>query len=140
MSMSKSSLTNRDDYFHGHNIWPKKNKNKQMKRIIIFFAFLIPLISIAQKDKLPLVIAPKFKKDSVNIKTFGAIADGNFLNTKSINAAIDALAKSGGGVVLIPSGLWLSGPVVLKSNINLHLATGATLLFTVQLVLSNLQV
>ncbi len=38
--------------------------------------------------------------------------------------------KKGGGVVLIPSGLWLTGPIVLKSNINLHLANGATLLFT----------
>jgi len=38
--------------------------------------------------------------------------------------------KKGGGVVLIPAGLWLTGPIVLKSNINLHLANGATLLFT----------
>lgn len=101
-----------------------------MKRIIIFFAFLFPLISVAQKDKLPLVIAPKFKKDSFNIKKFGAIADGHFLNTKSIQNAIEALAKKGGGVIIVPAGLWLTGPIVLKSNINLHLANGATLLFT----------
>ena len=40
------------------------------------------------------------------------------------------LHKKGGGVVLVPSGLWLTGPIVLKSNINLHLANGLTLLFT----------
>ncbi len=80
--------------------------------------------------RVPVVIAPKFKKDTISIIKHGAVADGNTLNTKSINAAIDAMHKKGGGVVLIPAGLWLTGPVVLKSNINLHLANGATLLFT----------
>jgi polygalacturonase len=73
---------------------------------------------------------PVFKKDTFNIKKFGAVPDGYFLNTLAINSAIDACTKKGGGIVLIPSGLWLSGPVVLKSNVNLHLADGATLLFT----------
>jgi hypothetical protein len=97
--------------------------------IIIISAFVFPVM-YAQNAKLPVIIAPKFKKDTSNILKFGAMPDGYTLNTKSINAAIDAQAKKGGGVVLIPAGLWLSGPVVLKSNINLHLATGATLLFT----------
>jgi polygalacturonase len=97
--------------------------------IIIISAFVFPVM-YAQNAKLPVIISPKFKKDTSNILKFGAMPDGYTLNTKSINAAIDAQAKKGGGVVLIPAGLWLSGPVVLKSNINLHLATGATLLFT----------
>jgi polygalacturonase len=50
-----------------------------------------------------------FKKDTLSIKKYGAVSDGNTLNTKSINATIDALSKKGGGVVLIPSGLWLTG-------------------------------
>ena len=58
------------------------------------------------------------------------MADGSTLNTKSINEAIDACNKKGGGVVMLPAGLWLTGPVILKSNVNLHLAAGATLLFT----------
>ena len=101
-----------------------------MKKILIFFIFCNPIAVNAQWNKLPVVISPKFKKDTLSISKFGAVADGNTLNTKSINAAIDALAKKGGGVVLVPSGLWLTGPVVLKSNINLHLVTGSTLLFT----------
>lgn len=102
-----------------------------MKKIlVIFVAAFITSAVLAQKAKLPVVISPKFKKDTSNIVKFGAIPDGHTLNTKSINAAIEAQAKRGGGVVLIPAGLWLTGPVVLKSNINLHLATGATLLFT----------
>ncbi|MGB3007694.1 MAG: glycoside hydrolase family 28 protein, partial [Chitinophagaceae bacterium] len=101
-----------------------------MKKILIILAFCFPLLSIAQNRKLPIVISPKFKKDTLNIKKFGAVSDGYTLNTKSINEAIDALSKKGGGVILVPSGLWLTGPVVLKSNINLHLSYGATLLFT----------
>lgn len=87
-------------------------------------------IAFAQNWKLPVVNSPKFKKDTLNIKKTGAIADGYFLNTIPINSAIESLSKKGGGVVLVPPGLWLTGPIVLKSNINLHIANGATLLFT----------
>ncbi len=102
-----------------------------MKKVILLKLFTIVfLFAFAQKEKLPVIKSPVFKKDTLNIKKYGAVSDGNTLNTKSINATIDALSKKGGGVVLIPSGLWLTGPVVLKHNINLHLAAGATLLFT----------
>lgn len=102
-----------------------------MKKVILSKLFTIVfLFAFAQKEKLPVIKSPVFKKDTLSIKKYGAVSDGNTLNTKSINAAIDALSKKGGGVVLIPSGLWLTGPVVLKNNINLHLAAGATLLFT----------
>ncbi|HEV7782398.1 MAG TPA: glycoside hydrolase family 28 protein, partial [Chitinophagaceae bacterium] len=102
-----------------------------MKKTLLIFSFVaIAISSFCQQQKLPLVIVPKFKKDTLSITRFGAIPDGNTLNTKSINSAIGALNKKGGGVVVVPAGLWLTGPVVLKSNINLYLATGATLLFT----------
>jgi len=80
--------------------------------------------------KLPVIISPKFKKDTLSILKHGAVPDGHTLNTKSINATIEALNKKGGGVVLVPPGLWLTGPIVLKTNINLHLSAGATILFT----------
>ncbi len=100
------------------------------KFLFIFAASSIAATAFSQQWKLPVVIAPKFKKDTVSIVKFGAVSDGYTINTKSINAAIDAMTKKGGGVVLVPSGLWLTGPVVLKNNINLHLAAGSTLLFT----------
>lgn len=102
-----------------------------MKKFLAIVVMLfVSASAFTQNWKLPVVLAPKFKKDTINIKKTGAVADGYFLNTKAINGAIEALSKKGGGVVLVPAGLWLTGPVVLKNNINLHIATGATLLFT----------
>ena len=100
------------------------------KLLLLLTAFALLSNAFSQQQKLPVIVAPKFKKDTVSIAKSGAIPDGYTLNTKTINAVIDALSKKGGGVVLIPAGLWLTGPVVIKSNINLHLANGATLLFT----------
>lgn len=102
-----------------------------MKKILIVLPCLfLAIATFSQWDNLPVIIEPKFKQDTLSIATFGAIADGNTLNTKAINTTIDALSKKGGGVVVVPNGLWLTGPLVLKNNINLYLATGATLLFT----------
>lgn len=82
--------------------------------------------------ELPKVCGPDFKKDSVNILDYGAKNDGITLNTNAINQAINACNKNGGGTVLIPSGLWLTGPVILKSNVELHTETGAVVLFTAE--------
>ena len=80
--------------------------------------------------KLPVVDLPTFKKDTFNIIKYGAIPDGLSLNTKSINAAILECNRKGGGVVLIPAGLWLTGPIEIKTNVNLHLQKNALLQFT----------
>lgn len=79
---------------------------------------------------LPEIYEPHFKRDTLNIVAFGAKADGVTLNSKSINAAIDACNSKGGGVVMIPPGLWITGPITLKSNVNLYLAPNALLQFT----------
>ncbi len=79
---------------------------------------------------LPQVTRPHFKTDTFNIINYGAKADGITLNTQSINKAIAGCSAKGGGVVLIPQGLWLTGPIVLKSNVNLHVSRAALLQFT----------
>ncbi|WPU92401.1 glycoside hydrolase family 28 protein [Mucilaginibacter sabulilitoris] len=79
---------------------------------------------------LPRVSMPVFKKDTFNILKYGAKPDGLTLNTGSINKAIADCSAKGGGVVLIPQGLWLTGPVVMKSNVNLHVNRAALLQFT----------
>lgn len=102
-----------------------------MKNAMVLFALVLAaFVAEAQPYSLPAVITPKFRKDTARINQWGARPDGVTLNTRSIQDAIEQLAKKGGGVVLVPAGLWLTGPLTLKSNINLHLATGATLLFT----------
>lgn len=68
--------------------------------------------------------------DTVSIRRYGAVAGGKMLNTRVIQQAIDACHEGGGGVVLIPAGEWLTGPIVLKSGVNLSLAAGALLQFT----------
>jgi len=81
-------------------------------------------------SNLPRVSQPVFKQDTFNIIKYGAKADGITLNTASINAAITACSTKGGGVVLIPQGLWLTGPIILKNNVNLHVSRAALLQFT----------
>ncbi|MCD6288443.1 MAG: glycoside hydrolase family 28 protein [Candidatus Hydrogenedentes bacterium] len=63
-----------------------------------------------------------------NVMDYGAVPDGKTLCTKSIQKAIDECAKAGGGRVIVPGGKFLTGPIFLKSNINLEITAGATLL------------
>ena len=63
-----------------------------------------------------------------NVRAFGALGDGVRNDTHSLQAAIDTCAKRGGGTVLLTAGTYQSGPIVLKSDITLELASGATLL------------
>ncbi len=79
---------------------------------------------------MPVVNEPSFPDKEASIVDFGAIADGTTLNTDAINQAIAHISRNGGGKVIIPRGIWLTGPVQLKSNINLHLNEGALLLFS----------
>ena len=63
-----------------------------------------------------------------DIRDFGAICDSATPNTKAIQAAIDACAENGGGRVLFSEGVYITGTVVLRSNVNLHIEQTATLL------------
>lgn len=66
----------------------------------------------------------------INLKTFGGMGDGKTSNTVTIKRAIDKLASEGGGTLFFPSGIYLTGPVVLKSNITLDLEAGAVIKFS----------
>ncbi|GAA4460244.1 hypothetical protein GCM10023189_35060 [Nibrella saemangeumensis] len=80
--------------------------------------------------ELPNVLAPAFRKDTFNITRYGAVADGVTLNTQAINQAIEQCNRAGGGTVLVPKGFWLTGPIVLKNNVNLHVQDGALVQFS----------
>ncbi|WP_163410270.1 glycoside hydrolase family 28 protein [Flavobacterium ajazii] len=79
---------------------------------------------------MPVVKETSFPNFEVNITEFGATGDGIFKNTEAIAKAINHVSGKGGGKVIIPSGIWLTGPITLKSNVNLWLANGAVLLFS----------
>lgn len=64
----------------------------------------------------------------LNITQYGAVGDGQTLNTRAIQATIDAASKSGGGKVIFPAGKFLSGTIVLKDNVTLQLEKDAVLL------------
>ena len=72
--------------------------------------------------------APSHAATVCNVHAYGAKGDGVTKDTQAIQAAIDACEHKGGGVVLLAAGTYLSAPIVLKNNINLHLDKGATLL------------
>lgn len=72
--------------------------------------------------------APTLSAADLNIMQYGAAGDGQTLNTRAIQATIDACSKSGGGKVIFPAGKFLSGTVVLKDNVTLQLEKDAVLL------------
>ena len=80
--------------------------------------------------EMPKVQQPVFPAYEVNIEKFGAKGDGLFLNTKAINDAIKDVNQRGGGKVIIPEGVWLTGPIELLSNVNLYTEQNALVLFT----------
>lgn len=89
-----------------------------------------PAIYTSLPFKMDKVEQPTFPDYSVNIIDFGAKPDGITLNTKAINDAIQQVNAKGGGKVIIPEGLWLTGPIELLSNVNLYTEKNALVLFS----------
>jgi len=63
-----------------------------------------------------------------NIKDYGAIGDGHTLNTHAINQAIIACSKAGGGIVRVPQGNYLTGSIMMKSDVTFYLEQGARII------------
>ena len=116
-------------------------------KAFLFFASILGLLTLQQikcqqtstteemlyKDlpfKMEKVKKAVFPAYQVSIIDFGAKNDGVTCNTKAFSSAIDTVYKRGGGTVIVPGGLWLTGPITLKSNVNLHTERGALVLFT----------
>lgn len=107
----------------------KKHYSRTLKSTLGLL-FVLPQLCMAQEPARPIVQQVEFKKDTLNIGNYGAKGDGQFLNTATINQTIRTCSERGGGVVSIPAGIWLTGPIEMQSNVNLHLKRDAVLLFT----------
>lgn len=79
---------------------------------------------------MPKVNVTRFPDYRVSITDFGAIAGGLAKNTDAFEKAINYVHAKGGGKVSVPRGIWLTGPITLKDNINLHLEDGALIVFS----------
>lgn len=110
-------------------------------RILFLVAIIFSLTASAQTKneqyylqsapfKMPVVVEPTFSDKTFSINDFGAVGDGQTINTAAFAKTIDACSKAGGGKVVVPAGLWLTGPIQLQSNINLVVERGALIQFT----------
>lgn len=116
------------------------------KKIVSLFAFLlIPYYIYAQGNHTnevhgwdeatyrvieDAICAPSFPERTFPITRFGAKTNASAkVNQKAINKAIAACSKAGGGKVVIPEGVWMTGAIRMQSNVNLVIEKGATLQF-----------
>lgn len=124
-------------------------KFKRKHKITIFLCILLSLVLISffvhekqrEKTEIPKITdqipftfklpeKPSFSINNCNITKYGAVSKENIINTQSIQKAINDCAQKGGGTVSIPAGKWTTGAIQLKSNIDLDITEGATLMFS----------
>ena len=80
--------------------------------------------------QMPVVKAPSIPSRSVVLTDFGAVGDGRTLCTEAFAKAFDQLEKLGGGRLIVPDGIWFTGPIGLRSNTELHLEDNAIIVFS----------
>lgn len=85
-----------------------------MKKILLLLAFIVSLAAQAAGD--------------YDVRDFGAVGDGKTLDHGAINRAIDSCVANGGGRVVLPAGTYLCGSIRMKSDVELHISAGATIL------------
>ena len=118
------------------------------RRSVLFAGFAVPLLagcgvaprigSHPQRQvrasapfDMPAIAIPDFSASArFPITDFGAASSDQHKTSTAIARAIAAAHAAGSGVVVVPPGVWPTGPVSLRSNVNLHLEKGATLLFS----------
>lgn len=113
-----------------------------MKRILALAAAVVIAIGLDAKPyefeqlykglpfQMEKVQRPVIPNRSVKITDFGGVADGKTLNTEAFAKAMAALSAKGGGHLVVPEGIWLTGPIVFKDNIDLNISKGAIILFS----------
>lgn len=118
---------------------------KSLKLNLIVSIIIVLFVSACKEKKEPIiekdvwlamheiienVKEPVFQDKEYNILDYGAVADGITNNSNAFREAIKICTANGGGIVLVPTGKFLTGPIHLDNNINLHLNEGAEILFS----------
>ena len=80
-----------------------------------------------EMEQVQAVVIPDY---TVVLTDFGGVGDGETMCTEAFANAIKHLRKQGGGHLIVPEGIWLTGPIQLRSNIDLHLNAGAVVRFS----------
>ena len=99
--------------------------------MVVPIALAVSLTANAETPPaLPAVAMPMIPGNTVKLPDFGGNGDGQTLNTVAFEKAFAALAEKGGGKLIVPPGIWLTGPIKLCSNLDLHLERGALIQFS----------
>ncbi|OXB00198.1 glycoside hydrolase [Flavobacterium oncorhynchi] len=120
------------------------NKSITYREVVFYSIMIMMVISCSKKITTVTEVDPWKRMESIiksipethfpdktyNVNDFGAVADAKTSNTLAFEKAIKACASNGGGKVLVPNGKYLTGPIHLESNVNLHLEDNAEILFS----------
>ena len=79
---------------------------------------------------MPKVAVPSFPDKTFNVKDYGADPTGVALSTEAIQKAIDECTANAGGTVIIPAGVYMTGPITMKSNVRLYTEPNSFILFS----------
>ena len=111
-----------------------------MKKILIALLVCFSFVTANAKDyskyyqNLPVQMQqptlPSIPANYVSILEYGGNGDGLTMNTQAFAKAIEACHRAGGGRVVVPAGEWFTGPIHLKSHVNLFLEEGAVVRFS----------
>ena len=115
-----------------------------MKRFLCLLALLLAALHAVAGEyetyyrNLPAAVAGKMAEPvlpvipdhAVSLTEFGGVGDGMTDNTQVFAEAVAALGRLGGGHLVVPAGIWLTGPIILKDRIDLHLERNAMILLT----------
>jgi len=87
-------------------------------------------IQVGAPFAMPAVTLPSIPNNYVELTQYGAIGDGETVCTDAFAKAMEALDQMGGGHLVVPAGIWLTGPIQFASRVDLHVERGALVLFT----------
>lgn len=98
--------------------------------LLLVCSLFISVVYSMEMPKMKEIVRPVFPNHRLSMLEVGGIGDGIFDNTAAFERAMEQLEAEGGGRLEVPFGVWLTGPITFRSNVEMHLQLGALILFT----------